>query len=492
MVSGRSVGGRGGRVTVEFMRLRTRGRWTVVPTVVATSVVFLLLAYLNKARCAAWPFGTSGFREDGRTVFFDSIKDSQVCYSDVQHLWLGREINDHVFPFLTGGITPDGVLFGGTVEYPVLSGLLMWIAAIPSSNDAQFLLWSAVLMAPFGVLTAWLLGRMAGWPAKLWAAGPPLVMYAFHNWELPVVACAVGAIGVMALLPNMPLRHRSVLASVILAIGFCLKIYPGLFVAPLALYVLARGDLPARIGARRSAGSPKDVPGGYDVRGALRVVGAAVLTVVVINLPFAVFGREGWLASFDFQSRREADITTNSIWYWGLRSYMVSTGWNDDKEALYNNLVSVLSPLLLVLALALALWLGWRRRAVLGYYPWISVSAMMLCSFLLLHKVHSPQYTLWLVPFLVLLRVPWVLVGLYLIADLAMGIGVFRYFAAIGTGDYATEVDFVLVGVWGRAALLVIFFVIFARVGLRREPEPADEPGPDSGRRGSDYTTLSG
>ena len=465
------------------MRLRSSTGWgsstgAAVPTVVATAAVFLVLGYLNKARCAAPPFGSAGFTVDGRTTFYDSVKDTAVCYSDIQHLWLGREINNHIFPYLTGGITPDGALFGGTVEYPVLGGLLMWLAAIPSSNDAQFLLWSALLMAPFGLLTAWMLGRMSGWAAMLWSAGPPLVMYAFHNWELPVVACAVGAIAIMTLRPAMPLRRRAILASVVLAIGFCLKLYPGMFVAPLALYVLTQGydghpiAGPARVrDVTRAATGPIPIGGRprYDVAGALAVIGAAVATVVVINLPFALLGPRGWWASFEFQSLRQADITTNSIWYWGLRPIMASGGWTDQTEQSYNNLVSVLSPALLILGFAAALAIGWRRRAVLGAYPWVAVSAMMLCAFLLFHKVHSPQYTLWLVPFLVLLRVPWTLVGLYLVADLVMGIGVFRYFAAIGTGDYQFEQDIVQVGVWGRAILLVILFAVFARARLRRE-----------------------
>lgn len=464
------------------MRLRPSTGWTAVPTVVATAAVFLVIAYLNKARCAAPAFGSSGFTPDGRTVFYDSVKDTKVCYSDIQHLWLGREINNHVFPYLTGGITPDGALFGGTVEYPVLGGILIWLAAIPSSNDAQFLLWSAVLMAPFGLLIAWMLGRLSGWAAMLWSAGPPLVLYAFHNWELPVVACAVGAIAIMSLLPKMSLRRRAVLASVVLAIGFCLKLYPGLFVAPLALYVLTQGVDGDRIPgttrvrdiARTAATRGVSETGGrYDVFGAVAVILAAIATVVAINLPFAILGFRGWLASFEFQSLRQADITTNSIWFWGLRPLMASGGWDQRTEDSYNQLVSVLSPALLILAFLAALAIGWRRRAVLGAYPWVAVSAMMLCAFLLLHKVHSPQYTLWLVPFLVLLRVPWTVVGLYLVADVVMGIGVFRYFAVIGTGDFQFEQDIVQVGVWGRAILLVVLFVMFARVPLRREP-PVD------------------
>ena len=34
--------------------------------------------------------------------------DHDVCYSDIQHLWLGRDIDQHVFPYVNGSITPDG------------------------------------------------------------------------------------------------------------------------------------------------------------------------------------------------------------------------------------------------------------------------------------------------------------------------------------------------------------------------------------------------
>jgi hypothetical protein len=107
----------------------------------------------------------------------------------------------------------------------------------------------------------------------------------------------------------------------------------------------------------------------------------------------------------------------------------------------------------------------------------------MLCGFLLFHKVHSPQYTLWLVPFLVLLEVPWPLIGAYLLADAAIGIGVFRYFYSIGSGtSVATMENVVQFGVWGRAVLLVAFFFVFVRAvprGFQPAPPlvPRFEPG---------------
>ncbi|MDJ0393632.1 hypothetical protein QMK17_09850 [Rhodococcus sp. G-MC3] len=426
--------------------------------VVALCAFTLIIGYLNKARCALAPFDT-----DGRSTAFNAIKDTSVCYSDIQFLWIGRDIDQHVFPYLTGAITQGGELTGGTVEYPVLSGLLMWLGAIPAHTDAEFLLYSALILAPFGLLTAWMLGRLAGRAALLWSAGPPLVLYAFHNWELPVVATAVGAVFVMSM--RIPLRTRGMIAAVLLAVGFCLKLYPGAFVLPLAAYVA--------YGTTRSPSKRNRL----DIRGGLAVLGAATATVVAINLPFAILGYDGWRASFAFQTLRQADITTNSIWYWGLRQFYIrpiqgSTAMSPDDyaaaEASFQNAVDILSPLLVFVAFGLALWLGMRRAKTEHVYPWIAVSGSMLCGFLLLHKVHSPQYTLWILPFFVLLRVPWALVAAYLVADLSMGIGVFKYFGALAHGaDASTAKFFVEVGVWGRAALLVVFFFLFARARLR-------------------------
>ncbi len=102
----------------------------------------------------------------------------------------------------------------------------------------------------------------------------------------------------------------------------------------------------------------------------------------------------------------------------------------------------------------------------------------MLCGFMLFHKVHSPQYTLWLLPMLILLRVPWGLVAAYLLADLAIGIGIFRWFAATaGETDMALPLTLVHIGVWGRAVLLVVLFFVFLRVPPRTPWQQTERTG---------------
>lgn len=409
----------------------------------------LIAGFANKDRC-------TGPRYDaqGRSVpNYETRNRRDVCYSDIQFLWLGRDIDNHVFPYVHGGITPDGQLTGGSVEYPVLTGVLMWAGAYFAHNDGQFLLYSALLLAPFGLLASWLLGKLARWRALIFSLGPPIVLYAFHNWDLAAVCCTVLAVylvhrGWGRAGAERPLLRRAVVGAVLLGVGCAFKLYPAMFVLPLMAYVATGGD------------GGRFLPPGkrYDVTGALKVALTSIGTVALVNLPFAVAGTEGWEASFEFQAQREVDSSTDSVWYWAFRP-------ESDSDA-FQHLVSVLSPTLVIASFALAMVLGWRRYRREGTFCWVAVSAAMLCGFLLLHKVNSPQYALWLLPFFVLLRIRFGWVLAYFAADLAIGIGIFRwYYAVATTHDYGIYNGFsaqaVVIGVYGRAALLVGLFVAF-------------------------------
>jgi uncharacterized membrane protein len=459
---------------------RTAGRAarlgrTALAVLVLLCGVTMVLGFINKDRCAG-----PGFDDRGRSVSgldFEVRNKKDVCYSDIQYLWLGRDIDKHVFPYIHGRMAADGSLVGGVVEYPVLTGVLMWFAALFAGNDAQFLLASAILLAPFGLFTAWLLGKLSRWRALIWAIGPPLVLYAFHNWELPVVACAVAAVYVVhrgwgRLGADRPLLERATMAAVLLGVGFAFKLYPAIFVLPLMLYVGTGG----RGGQELPRGRPRVV-------GVVQVAGSALLTAVLINVPFAVAGFQGWKASFLFQWERKADITTNSIWFWGLRPDS-----NPDNPPV-QQWISLLSMTSILASFMIACMLGWARYQRERTYPWVAVSAAMLCGFLLLHKVHSPQYTLWLVPMFVLLRIRWGWIAAYFIADAAMGIGIFRWYYEIGWGKHGGIFDglaaqAVMVGVWGRAALLAALFFAFLHARSTVDDELA-APEPDPLRSGT-------
>lgn len=439
--------------------------------------ITLVLGLLNKHRCTG-----PEFDENGRsTPNYAERNYHDVCYSDIQFFWLGRDVDNHVFPYVHGDITADGQLVGGTLEYPVLTGMIVWAGASFAGTDAEFLLGSAALLAPFGLVTAWLLGRLAGWRALLWALGPPLVLYAFHNWDLPVVAASVAALYVLYRARGS-LRSRAGWAAVLLGVGTALKLYPGLFVVPLALYVYVE--------SRHAEGTRRAV------REALRVPLLAGGVVAAVNLPFALAGFDGWWASIEFQGQRQADGTSNSIWYWGVRHLFSG-------EEAFQQFTDVASPLAVLAAVALACGIGWARAQREGEFALLQVCAAALCGFLLLHKVHSPQYTLWLLPMFVLLRVRWGWIAAYLVADTALGIGIFRWYGDVEQSvadGFAAQA--VVIGVWGRAALLAGLFVAFlaARGVTDRRPvrrplptyPPFDAPGPDASRSGEPDADVPG
>ncbi|GEE00730.1 hypothetical protein nbrc107696_11760 [Gordonia spumicola] len=428
----------------------------ILITAVLLTVVALVWAYRVKAVCGGAPFDAFGRSEH----FPVGARDALVpCYSDIMRLWIGRGVDLHIFPYIHGGIDDNGHLYGGVVEYPVLSGMLLWLGAIGAHNDLQFLQHSALILAPFAIAVTVLLGKMTRWWVLLWAATPPLVLYAFHNWELPVVFTAVAAIAVMAYGGSvdprtggrrLSPRTSAVVAAVFLGVGFSLKLYPGFFVVPLALYVLTGGE---SLRARRA----------LDWVSAAWVTGTAAAVVIATQAPFMIAGFRGWKAALDFQGRREADLTTNSIWYWGLRPIV---GGQTDA---YHSIVGVASPLLVAAGFAVAVVLGWRMWQRDGVFPWIGVAAAMLCAFMVFHKVHSPQYTLWILPFFAMLRVRWFVIAAYLIADWVLDVSVFKLMAFTHDTSLAPLKDQVgvMVGVWVHALILVAMIVVFVSAPVR-------------------------
>jgi hypothetical protein len=421
-------------------RLRERAAAARPEVVIGAALGLTMLAvlgsYLFKRPCLG-----PTYNEFGNSPNF-SLRYQKLCYSDIQQLWTGRGIREHTFPYLTGRYLPGergGQLVGGAVEYPVVTGVFMWLAGLGASTDAEYLRISAVLLLPFGLLTAGLLARLAGWRALIWAAAPALVLYGLYNWDFLATACVAGAVLAWA-------RRRPELAAGLLGLGAAIKIYPGFFVLPLLLHLLAARD----------------------VRGALRAAGAAAVAWLAVNLPILVASPRGWWATYEFQANREADLTTNSIWYWGLPHITTSQ-------------LNRLTPLLIGLAWLVALAVGWWRSREPAGYPWIGVSAAMLCAFLLFNKVHSPQYTLWLLPFFVLLRLRWGWWVAYLAVDLTLYIGLFRWYYDITQGgDQGIAKQAAIVGVWGKAVLLGLLYVVFlgSRLSFRPDPAPASGPEP--------------
>ena len=391
----------------------------------AVCAAALIAGFFFKAQCLQ--------PVEGRQLY------QRLCYSDLPPLYGLRGVADNVFPYVNGELDAGGGLVDGAIEYPVLTGLFMWVTGLPVDDVNQFFVVSALVMAPAALAVAYLLARMARWRALLWAAAPAIVLYAFHNWDLLVVGAAVAGLWCWY-------RRKPFWAAVWFGIGAAFKMYPAFFLAPLFFDELRRRGFRAALGSAT----------------------AGVATFVLVNVPFFVGGREGWLATYDFHRRRGPNF--DNMW----QLWFPSDSWLGDYGPITPNRLNLVTAVLTGSFFAGALVYGWWRTRRDGYYPFLQVCGALLAAFLLWNKVHSPQYALWILPFFALLRVNVVWWALYAVADAATYYGVFQWFYDLSQGlDHTVAKKMMIGGVWGRAVLLLVLFVVFLR---SRAAAPPAEP----------------
>jgi uncharacterized membrane protein len=391
-------------------------RHTLVLILLAISTITLIGGFMLKGQCLApW--------EEGRQY-------GTLCYNDIQPLYSVRGIQGGAFPYVEGSLEGEGGLSEGAIEYPVLTGLFMWFVGTFVSNDPNaYLKASAIALAPFGLLTTFWLARRGGLRALMWAAAPAVVLYAFHNWDLLVVAAAVAGFVLW-------FNGRYTWSAVLFGIGGALKIYPLFFLGPLFLERWTAADR----------------------KGAVRAILAGLATFVVINLPFALINFDGWWATYEFHQMRGPNYDS----FWQLRFPQLAP---DD--------VNKISGVLTLGTFAAVLVVGLFRKRSEGRYPFVQACAALLAAFLLWNKVHSPQYTLWLLPFFVLLSISVVWWVAYSAVDLLVYVGIFRYLYEVFHRHVAEDQAFAAMkwGVYLRAVLLAALVVIFVLSDRADEPD---------------------
>jgi uncharacterized membrane protein len=365
---------------------------------------------------------------------------SFLCHSDIRALYPLRGMDRDLFPYLHGELIvredpgpPAGTRLrpvDGANEYPVLTGILMWLPSPLTDGPDTYLLASIVLLAPFGIATAWFLGRMTGRRALLWSASPILALYAFHNWDLAVVAASVAGFWCWC-------RGKPIPAAACFGVGGALKLYPLLFLAPLVLERLHQGDR----------------------RGAVRCGAAGMATVALVNLPILLLNPSGWAVAYRFQTLRIPNYDS----LWGVLS---------ESLQLDQGAINTLSTIAVFVVLAVVAWETVRRARRDGRYPFVPACAALLAGFLLVGKVHSPQFALWLLPFFVLVQIRFGWYVLFVAGNVVM------YASIFGVSVWSIDARDVLVtwSVWTRAATFLGLAIVFLR------SPPALGPARDRGR----------
>ena len=418
--------------------------WRPVRVVLAVAAVFWALAMIQKAPCSATDW------EDG------SLRARAMCYSDIPYLYAGRGFAEGVIPYADNG---GRYMY---LEYPVGTGYFTYAAALVNhavngfpdlerraradvdvvgtlpdvlEERKDYFLVTGVLLAPFSLLTAWFLAgahRRRPWDAMGYAAAPALVFTGLINWDVLAVACVAGTFWAWS-------RGRPVLAGVMIGLGTAAKLYPLFLLGALLVVCLRRRQLPDFA----------------------RAAAAAAAVWLAVDVPVMLLNYEGWRSFWSFNSDRGPDL--GSLWLIASqRGHTASADTINTDSLLFFGTVCVL-----------VLVLGLRARHV----PRIAQLAFLIVlGFLLVNKVYSPQYVLWLLPIAALAVPRWRHLLVWQTTELFYFAGVWWHLAGLTASSTEGAPDVVYTWVTVVRVLGQLYLgAVVVRDILRPEGDPVRE-----------------
>lgn len=271
-------------------------------------------------------------------------------------------------------------------EYPLLALLPMSLTIVPPLPDfvSVFAVWMLVLLVVCVVLVA---RRESPLAAEVLAVYLAVAAWgtALGRYDLVPAVVTLGALWAAR-------GRRFEVAYALLAAGALLKLYPALLVPVVAIEQW-------RVSGRRPS---RELLAGV---GLFCLVTAAGFAVAFLLEP------AGWLGPFTYNARRPLQVESvpaTLLWLSGLVGFPVGP----DKSFGSNNLVGALDRpigLLADAALVVGLIVVYRRAAT-GRLALTAAFAACLLVVLCAGRVLSPQYLIWVLPFIAILRPrldPW-------------------------------------------------------------------------------------
>ena len=294
---------------------------------------------------------------------FNSYAFRHFSYSDIASLYYRDALHTHPRPY-----------FDYRLEYPVGTGLLIYILNTARSPGGYFLLTSLVLSL-CGLATVWLIPRFPRGRPWLLALSPSLALYMNLNWDLFAILLTTLALVLFV-------RERDGPAAVCLAAAVWTKFFP-IVLLPLVLAERVRAD---------------------QLRAAAGIALSFTLASAAINLPLLILRPAAWWHFFESNRTRPREVNLwNFFDHWNLTTTQINT-W---------------SALLLAAGLAVLILSLWRRPE----HGLLFASCAALAWFFFVNKVYSPQYSLWIVVLLAAVGPPIALATAWSMADVI-------YFAA--------------------------------------------------------------
>ena len=369
-----------------------------------------------KSACAPYMWGSSA------QTF------TNLCYSDVGPLYFGRGLADQLIPYF------ELAAQSRHVEYPVLTGLQMWIANLiahlSSGNSATLFVYVTWLMNLAFIAIAVMVFAKLRKPnseANWWMAFSPAIFFVLAiNWDaLPVLAV------VCALFYWQ--KDRPFASGLMIAIGAAAKLFPALLIPALMLDALRKRNFSA----------------------ALILILSSGFFWVFINLPVYVNANDGWWEFYNFSKTRGIDFGSIYLAIHNLFEINISTS--------VANSIGLIS-----VAIAFLIALIYHRKLNAA-----EIFLLLLGVFLLFNKVYSPQYWLWLTPIFALTlqnRSQWIL---WNVAQLLYFVGIWRYLLFLQDSTASGAINeqiysFILIAKWLTTFVLILLVLKKAIKGSSR------------------------
>lgn len=424
------IGGPVGR----HVRFGSATLWTPVRVLIALMMVTFTAGFFMKLPCSthAWA---------------DHYQYTRLCYSDVYALYFAEKINEGAVPYVDH-----------PVEYPVVIGGLMWVAGTVSDDASDFYAATAVMMLASAVVTIALTAKTAGrrrpWDAALVAVAPGILLHGTTNWDMAAVALA--AAGMYAWSRRLP-----ALSGIWFGLAIATKLYPGLFLVGLFfLCVRAR-----RIGAWVQSAAV-----------ATGTVALVYLPVVLAAKRFEVESCHGTESVTVLQPAWQRFLTLNRCRGadWDSMAFAFTNIFEGRSINVpdLNRLTAILT-VLVVLSVGSLVLLAPRRPRV------AQVFFLLVAGFLLVNKVNSPQYTLWLIPLAALARPRWGAFMAWQSAEVLVLFTRFYYFVHYSDSNKGVPVQWFVSAVLLRNLLLAVLMGLVVREVLKPYHDVVRRDGED-------------
>jgi uncharacterized membrane protein len=416
-----------------------RSWWTPIRVLIVLATGAYLVGYLLDLSC----------RGDG---WASPARYEHLCYSDIPPLYALRGFADGLVPYL------QPMADGTHLEYPVLTGVFMWVSAIVTAPLAGLagidtgtvffdvnvaLLFLAFIVA---VVATALTVRRRPWDAAMVALAPTMILGATINWDL--IPLALIGLALLAWSRRYPFA-----AGLILGLAIAAKFYPVILLGGFLLLSLRSAKWRAF---------------------AMLVLGSAA-SWLAVNLPFMVANPEGWSWFYRFSQERGEDF--GSLWY-ALNLAGIARVPAESLNSLATGTFVVLC------AGIAAVVLSAPQRPRLA-----AVLFLIVVAFVLTNKVYSPQYSLWLIPLAVMARPRWTSFLIWQAGEVVYFVAIWWYLAGYGIEEasalqgpeYAVAILIRMLATIYLAALVIQDMFVPAYDPVRSDGERDDEDDPGGG-----------